>query len=316
MRQNGRGNKRERTDMAPVQSNDTVATLARLLATRMQWEKEHGAEGYVRSALLHSPVHGRHSDTPQQASISKQTPVQPVAAPPQHIPPSPSIAVVSDTPSPSTPSVPPTAQIEADEAILSIDKTNRDNRAALKALRHAIGDCTRCVLHAGRTNLVFGEGDPNARLVFVGEGPGRDEDLAGRPFVGAAGQLLDRIIAAMGFSRESVYICNIIKCRPPGNRTPEPTERRICGPFVKRQLAVIKPEAVVALGATAAVYLLDTDAPISRLRGRFHVVDDLKIMPTFHPAFLLRNPSAKREVWHDMQKVMSMLDTLKEKGNP
>ncbi len=220
------------------------------------------------------------SSPPQQAEASRPL----VSAPP------PSEAV-------STPSV--------------IETVNVDKGTALEALRSAIGACTRCALHAGRTHLVFGEGDPNARLVFVGEGPGRDEDLAGRPFVGAAGQLLDRIIAAMGFSRETVYICNIVKCRPPGNRTPETTERRICGPFVRRQLAVIRPDVVVALGSTAAAYLLDTERPISRLRGRFLLKDNLRIMPTFHPAFLLRNPGAKREVWHDMQQVMAALGIKK-----
>jgi len=178
---------------------------------------------------------------------------------------------------------------------------------ALLELREEIGDCTRCPLSEGRTELVFGEGSPAARLVFVGEGPGRDEDLSGRPFVGAAGQLLDRIIAAIGLEREEVYICNIVKCRPPGNRDPEPEEAATCGEFVWRQLRIIRPEVVVALGKPAAQFLLRTDQPISRLRGRFHEQDGLLIMPTFHPAYLLRNAGAKRPVWEDMKQVRDRL---------
>ncbi len=178
---------------------------------------------------------------------------------------------------------------------------------ALVALREEIGDCTRCELHRGRSNLVFGEGSPTARLVFVGEGPGRDEDLAGRPFVGAAGQLLDRIIVAMGLRRAEVYICNVVKCRPPNNRTPEDEERQICGQFVQRQLTILKPKVVVALGGTATQFLLGRDEPLGRLRGRFHEYSGLQIMPTYHPAYLLRNPSGKRAVWEDIQKVMEAL---------
>ena len=179
--------------------------------------------------------------------------------------------------------------------------------AALEALHRAIGNCTRCDLHRGRTRLVFGEGNPSARVVFVGEGPGRDEDSSGRPFVGAAGQLLDKIIGAMGLSRDQVYICNVVKCRPPDNRPPTESESNICGLFMRRQLSVIRPQVVVALGSTAAAYLLGGKVPISRARGRFHEVDGIRIMPTYHPAYLLRNPAEKRAVWNDMQAVMQAL---------
>ncbi len=178
---------------------------------------------------------------------------------------------------------------------------------ALIALREEIGNCTRCTLYNGRRHIVFGEGSPNAYLAFVGEGPGRDEDLVGRPFVGAAGQLLDRIIAAMGLVRTDVYICNIVKCRPPDNRVPDDNEQRICGRFLKRQLHILQPGAVVALGGTATQFLLGSDEPVGRLRGRFHKAEGLKIMPTYHPAYLLRNPSGKRQVWEDMKKVMAEL---------
>ncbi len=177
----------------------------------------------------------------------------------------------------------------------------------LAALEAELGECTRCELHRGRNRIVFGEGDAKARLVFVGEGPGRDEDMAGRPFVGAAGQLLDRIIEAISCKREEVYICNVVKCRPPSNRVPNEDECTICGPFMKRQLAVIKPEVVVALGGTAAKYLLGVEEPLGRLRGRFHEKDGFKIMPTYHPAYLLRNPKGKRPVWQDMQMVAKEL---------
>jgi DNA polymerase len=177
----------------------------------------------------------------------------------------------------------------------------------LEDIRDDMGDCRRCSLGDTRTSLVFGVGNPDARLVFVGEAPGRDEDLQGEPFVGEAGQLLTKIIEAMGFSRKDVYICNVIKCRPPGNRNPSPEEVESCHPFMLRQIRAISPEVVVALGTFAAQTLLRTREPISRLRGRFHDYHGIQLMPTFHPAYLLRNPAMKREVWDDMKEVMRKL---------
>lgn len=170
-----------------------------------------------------------------------------------------------------------------------------------------LGQCRRCGLCDSRTQVVFGDGDVNARLVFVGEGPGYDEDKKGVPFVGAAGQLLDKIIEAMGLKRDAVYICNIVKCRPPGNRNPKPGEIEACTPFLERQLRVIQPDFICALGTFAAQTLLKTETPISRLRGDFHQYMGIKVMPTYHPAYLLRNPGKKREVWDDMQKLMHLL---------
>ncbi|MDD5309796.1 MAG: uracil-DNA glycosylase [Deltaproteobacteria bacterium] len=184
---------------------------------------------------------------------------------------------------------------------------DRDPAQALATLRAEIGDCTRCRLHEGRTLLVYGEGNPAARLVFVGEGPGRDEDVSGRPFVGAAGQLLTRIIEAIGLERSEVYICNVVKCRPPENRAPASDETDTCGPFLRRQLEILSPQVVVALGATAAHFLTGRNEPMGRLRGRFHEASGLKIMPTYHPAYLLRSPEAKRPVWEDMQQVQAAL---------
>jgi len=171
----------------------------------------------------------------------------------------------------------------------------------LESIRTDIGNCKRCTLCQKRTNIVFGAGDPKARLVFVGEGPGYEEDKSGEPFVGAAGKLLTKIIEAINLTREKVYICNIIKCRPPGNRNPMPDEIKTCFPFLKRQLLVIKPDFICALGTFAAQTLLETKQPISRLRGHFHDYMGIKVMPTYHPAYLLRNANKKREVWEDMK---------------
>lgn len=181
------------------------------------------------------------------------------------------------------------------------------DRESLAHIREDLGDCIRCKLSRGRTHIVFGEGDTKARLVFVGEGPGAEEDRQGVPFVGAAGELLTNIIGAMKLSRETVYICNIVKCRPPGNRTPESDEIATCIPFLKRQIGAIRPDIICTLGAVATHSLLDTDTPISRLRGRFRDWQGIPVMPTFHPAFLLRNPERKREVWEDMKQVMGKM---------
>jgi uracil-DNA glycosylase family 4 len=179
---------------------------------------------------------------------------------------------------------------------------------ALTAIREDIGDCTRCKLHRmGRRQVVFGVGNPSADLMFVGEAPGGDEDIQGIPFVGRAGQLLTKIIEAIGLQRDDVYIANVIKCRPPENRNPEPDEVETCEPFLFRQIDVIKPKVIVALGTFAAKALLKTQDPISRLRGRVYNFRGAKLLPTFHPAFLLRSPERKRDVWEDMKKVRALL---------
>lgn len=174
----------------------------------------------------------------------------------------------------------------------------------LETIQADLGDCQRCELSATRNNIVFGAGDSNAKLVFVGEGPGYDEDQQGQPFVGAAGKLLTKIIQAMNLTRQQVYICNIIKCRPPKNRNPLPDEINACFPFLKRQIIAIKPSFICALGSFAAQTLLETKRPISKIRGQFHDYMGIKLMPTYHPAYLLRNSSKKRDVWEDMKKLM------------
>jgi DNA polymerase len=195
------------------------------------------------------------------------------------------------------------AEPEAVPVVLS-----RSAADALVALREDIGDCTRCKLHGlGRRQIVFGVGNPDADLMFVGEAPGADEDLQGIPFVGRAGQLLTKIIEAIDLEREAVYIANVIKCRPPGNRNPDPDEVEACEGFLFRQIDSIKPKVIVALGTFAAKALLKTQDPISRLRGRVYDYRGAKLIPTFHPAFLLRSPERKRDVWEDMKKVRALL---------
>lgn len=181
--------------------------------------------------------------------------------------------------------------------------------AALQALRQHIGDCTRCPLaYAGRHTIVFADGDPNASLMFVGEGPGADEDASGVPFVGKAGQLLNNMIGAMGLQRESVYIANIVKCRPPKNRVPEPVEANTCDQFLLQQIDIVQPKVIVALGATAAMYLLGVKQSLATLRGQWHDVRGAKCAVTYHPAFLLRDPRQKGEAWKDLQRVMVELN--------
>jgi uracil-DNA glycosylase family 4 len=179
----------------------------------------------------------------------------------------------------------------------------RREHLSLDSIRQELGECTRCRLHEGRNRLVFGAGDPHAALVFVGEGPGREEDLQGKPFVGRAGELLTRIIEAIDLTREEVYIANIVKCRPPNNRDPRPDEIQTCLPFLLKQLEAIRPRIICCLGTFAAQTLLGSEEKISALRGRFHAYQGAKLMPTYHPAFLLRNPQFKKAVWEDMKMI-------------
>lgn len=184
---------------------------------------------------------------------------------------------------------------------------DKDKPAALKTIREDIGDCTRCRLHKGRKNIVFGVGNVNADIMFVGEGPGADEDEQGEPFVGRAGQLLNNMISAMGLKRQDVYIANVVKCRPPGNRTPEKDESDVCGPFLLRQIEVIRPKVIVALGAVAAKYLLAINDSMANLRGHWYEFKGSKLAATYHPAYLLRDPRQKKEAWKDLQMVMKYL---------
>jgi uracil-DNA glycosylase len=194
-----------------------------------------------------------------------------------------------------------------------LDRVENDT---LLKIREDIGDCTRCKLHKKRTHIVFADGNPKAELLFVGEGPGADEDATGIPFVGRAGKLLTQMIEAMGLQRKDVYICNVVKCRPPENRQPDPDEVTTCSPYLVRQLEVINPKVIVCLGATAAKTLLETDMGISKFRGQWLDFRGKKLMATYHPAYLLRNPPAKSEVWKDLQKVMAELGLQVKKQKP
>jgi len=204
----------------------------------------------------------------------------------------------------------PPKNIQRDPALASSSAEGATQHETLEHIRKTLGDCKRCKLGTTRKNLVFGVGNPKARLVFVGEGPGADEDEKGEPFVGDAGRMLNRIITAMGIRREDVYICNVVKCRPPGNRNPEADEIGACAPFLLRQIKSVKPEAIVALGKFAAQTLLETKEPISKLRGRFRNFHGIPLMPTYHPSYLLRtggNSDSFWDVWEDMTQVLQLL---------
>jgi len=213
---------------------------------------------------------------------------------------------VSTPPAPVRAAEPARAQAH-DEGGEVAEPKPKIGQAGLQVVRDDLGDCQRCKLSPSRTNLVFGVGNPDADLVFVGEAPGADEDAQGEPFVGKAGQLLTKMIEAMGYTRDDVYICNVLKCRPPGNRNPEPDEVAKCEPFLKRQLAAIRPRMIVALGKFAAQCLLRDDTPITRLRGGFRSYEGIPLMPTLHPAYLLRDPSKKKLAWEDLKAVNAAL---------
>ena len=200
--------------------------------------------------------------------------------------------------------------IENQPARPDADPAGLDKAAALATLRNEVLPCTACALHQSRKSVVFGSGSANAEVVFVGEAPGRDEDIQGEPFVGRSGQLLTKILAAIGYGRDEVFICNILKCRPPNNRDPQPAEVTACEPHLKQQLAILNPRAICCLGRVAAQTLLGTDASLKRLRETVHFYEGIPVMATYHPAALLRNPSWKRETWNDVRKLKALVDTL------
>ena len=246
--------------------------------------------------VLPSPERGRLSPALAAAKLPPAVPIQP-----QRIGP----AIAPSVPVPLETSIPKPVPFDDLAPLPAVRVAAADRAAALTLLQAEIGDCTRCPLaYAGRHTVVFGEGDPTARLMFVGEGPGADEDASGRPFIGKAGQLLNNMITAMGLKREEVYIANIVKCRPPANRVPEPVEANTCAQFLLRQIDTVQPQVIVALGATAALYLLGVKQSLASLRGSFHSCRGAKLAVTYHPAFLLRDPRQKGEAWKDLQRVM------------
>jgi uracil-DNA glycosylase family 4 len=199
-----------------------------------------------------------------------------------------------------------------EKALVSPHRAPQADRPTLHEIREELGDCQRCKLARSRTNLVFGEGSPQARLMFVGEGPGKEEDLQSRPFVGLAGQLLNNLLNKLGLRREDVYIANLVKCRPPGNRDPEPDEVAACLPFLLKQIDSIQPLVIVTLGRPATQNLLQTNAPLTKIRGKWQKFKKIRVMPTFHPSYLLRFPKERHKTWEDMQQVMEYLAVHEE----
>lgn len=270
--------------------------LTRMLRAHVEWQHETGATGLPQGATP-----GLEPAVVEQAGAMSARP-EPAARPepmrPEPMQPAP--AKQEPAPRPAPAPVPPPAPA------LGLSQAERQTR--LQVLASEVAACTRCVLHEKRTQTVFARGTGSSGLCFVGEGPGADEDAQGFPFVGAAGQLLDKMIAAMGLGREEVYVCNIVKCRPPNNRKPEAEEMAACMPYLAEQIELLEPTVIVALGATAVQGLLGTSEGIMRLRGKWKLYKGrIAVMPTFHPAYLLRTPAAKREVWDDLQAVLRQM---------
>jgi DNA polymerase len=272
-----------------------VRALAAEALRHLWWLRESGVGEVPPPAAPTRPPPSQAARPPASRSVAARAPS--AAAPPPQAP--------AASPSPAAPEAArPPGRPGASAAAAHTLADKGCGSEALLAVRREIGPCTRCKLHGGRTTLVFGVGNPAAELMFVGEGPGAEEDRRGEPFVGRAGELLDKMIEAMGFRREEVYIANVVKCRPPDNRDPEPDEIDACEPFLKAQIAAIRPRVIVALGRFAVQTLLRDTTPISRLRGAWRAYEGVRLMPTFHPAYLLRNPAEKRKAWEDLQLVM------------
>ncbi len=276
-----------------------LATLARALGNRLRWQQAHGVEQVPAGDYTGKPAPALDRKPARSAPAAEVRPRgrRPDPAPARPRTPAPS------APPPEVAAAPPASLPEG-----ALDGLSKEQ--ALEKVRAHLGDCKRCRLARERKKIVFGVGSPNAPVMFIGEAPGREEDRSGEPFVGAAGQLLTRMIKAMGLSREEVYIGNVIKCRPPHNRDPAPDEIEACESFLRLQIDAIKPGIIVALGAHAARTLLRTDQGITKLRGRWTTYHGVPLMPSFHPAYLLRNPGGKRGAWSDLQQVMAKMDEL------
>lgn len=270
------------------------------LATRLEFYRELGIYDFYRRDVASTVTPDTEIAKAEIAASVAVEPPHPVPLTPMSIPHAPEEKLIPRRTLVSDQPVPPLVSFGP---ILAAEQ----RAGALAAVRDLLGECQRCALAQGRNKIVFADGDPNAQLMFVGEGPGADEDAQGLPFVGRAGQLLNNMIAAMGLTREQVYIANIVKCRPPQNRKPEPDEARSCTPFLERQIEIVRPRVLVALGATAATYLLGMRGSISSMRGRIHDYRGIQTVVTYHPAFLLRDPTQKKEAWRDLQMAMAAL---------
>jgi DNA polymerase len=326
-------------------AHEILKSLAEDLAETAAYLRELGVEGIegVSSSFAHAPSRDESPKASAPAQVSSALrrnasagPPAPTPAPPKpQLPPplkrtlpppptrptnraseSPDVLYQSDMPTKKPVRAPSPDPPEPRETLFG-DITPKDELSlgrpgeTFEDIRDDIGECVRCPLHQGRTKIVHTEGNQRARLMFVGEAPGADEDASGRPFVGRAGQLLNKIIEAIGLKREDILIGNVNRCRPPQNRTPTTEEARTCKPFLLREINIVKPDVIVVLGNTAMKNLLDTKEGITRLRGEFQDYRGIKVMPTFHPAYLLRDPSKKREVWADMKKVRDYLNAKK-----
>jgi DNA polymerase len=284
----------------PGEWRQELATLAGELRAHAEWQKETGVTGVAprkdRAPARSAERAGARSEVPRAPRS---------AAPPSPVGDFPGSSPVGDFPGSSPVGDFPGSSVAAPSSVLPARPGDAKRR--LLELATEIRTCQKCALHAARTQTVFARGNPEAELCFIGEGPGADEDEQGFPFVGKAGQLLDRMIVAMGFSPDDVYVCNIVKCRPPQNRKPEPGEMRACTPYLREQLELVSPKVMVALGATAVEGLLGVGGGITQIRGHWKLYRGIPVMPTFHPAYLLRTPSAKREVWADLQAVLKQL---------
>jgi len=277
-------------------------TLQKQISTRLSFYEDLGIPlFYGHRCSVPRTVAGPSAQAQEIPSGTPALPEEPVLSKPPGTTPVPHISAAAISATPKTTFLPTAAK---PSLFTAMDRIPDDS---LLKIRSDLGECTRCKLHRGRNKIVFGEGHPKAQLVFVGEGPGHDEDVQGLPFVGRAGRLLTQMIEAMGLERKDVYICNVVKCRPPGNRTPEKDEITTCSPFLLRQLDAINPQVIVCLGSVAAQTLLETNRGISHYRGEWLDFRGRKLLATYHPAYLLRNPGAKSEVWRDLQKVMAVL---------
>ena len=273
------------------------------LSKRLSYYDDIGIRSFYRDRFF-----ARAAPVLEQAPISISNPQEeplPKTSPKPILPPAVSISV---------PAIPKVSVLPITPKVSLFDALNKVADDSLLKIREDLGECTRCKLHTTRNKIVFGDGSAKADLVFVGEGPGRDEDAQGLPFVGRAGKLLTQMIEAMGLQRKDVYICNVVKCRPPENRLPEPDEIKTCSPYLLRQLDAIDPKVIVCLGACSAQTLLETNRGISHFRGQWLDFRGRKLMATYHPAYLLRNPAAKADVWKDLQKVMAVLGLEVKKG--
>lgn len=310
-------------------TRDELAELTRLFAAHAAWQRDLGAVAFPRRGALPvpeladaEPMAEAHSPPAPEPVLQPAPPVVAAPAPVEPTPPAPRVAPPAPAAAPPKPVARPARSVSLtmfDEAprvvtAASMPRLEGDaRRVALEVVRDEVSRCEGCRLSTTRTQTVFSRGDLFARLAFVGEGPGEQEDLRGLPFVGPAGQLLDKIIAAMGLSPEAVYVANIVKCRPPNNRVPQEDEMRACTPFLVRQLGLVKPEVIVALGKTAASYLLQSKASMGSLRGKWHAWEGVAVMPTWHPSYVLRDAqrpgsTARRDVWEDMKLVLARLD--------